>query len=222
MPTKELAVYAPFPFVLWHLDLEDPSFDFALDTLSEYERRKAASFAFERDRVRYQRTHAGLRQLLAEFLKIPASKIDIVEKPQQKPYLLDFPRLSFSISHSETHALVGLSDSAEVGVDIEVVRAIGDRHGMAKSIFTANEQFALANVSPADADRYFLQCWTRKEACVKAIGQGLSIPPHGFEVGIELDYTVVLISTPQADYRVGVQSFNVSPAFSVAVAQVMR
>ena len=222
MPAQELAVNAPFPFLLWHLDLEAPSFDLALDSLSEYERRKAASFAFERDRLRYRRTHAGLRHLLAEILNIPALNVAIVEKPQQKPYLLDFPRLSFSISHSETHALVGLSDSAEVGVDIEVIRAIGDRQGMAKSIFTANEQFALANVSPADADRYFLQGWTRKEACVKAIGQGLSVPPNGFEVGIELDYTVVHISTPQAAYSVGVQSFNVSPAFTVAVAHVVR
>jgi len=222
MPAQKLAVDAQFPILLWHLDLEDASFDSSLDTLSEYERCKAAGFAFERDRIRYRRTHAGLRQLLAEILNIPAAKIAIVEKPQKKPYLLDFPRLSFSISHSEAHALVGFSANAEVGVDIEVIRAIGDRQGMAKSIFTANEQLALTNVSSADADRYFLQGWTRKEACVKAIGQGLSVPPNGFEVGIDLDFTVVPISTPQADYRVAVQSFHVSSAFSVAVAHVMH
>ncbi len=221
MSAQKLAVDAQFPFLLWHLDLEDPAFDLALDALSEYERRKAASFAFERDRLRYRRTHTGLRLLLGDILNVSAAKIAIEEIPLQKPFLLDFPHLSFSISHSGDHALVAISDDTEVGVDIEVIQEIRDKQGMAKTIFTTNEQFALANASLEDADRYFLQGWTRKEACVKAIGQGLSVPPNSFEVGIELDYKTVQISTPQKAYRTGVQSFNVSPTFAVAVAHVM-
>ncbi|MFY8043689.1 MAG: 4'-phosphopantetheinyl transferase family protein [Rhodoferax sp.] len=221
MPAQKLAVDAQFPFLLWHLDLEDPAFDLALDALSEYERRKAASFAFERDRLRYRRTHAGLRLLLGDILNAPAAKIAIEEISLQKPFLLDFPRLSFSISHSGSHALVAISDDTEVGVDIEVIQEIRDKQGMAKTIFTTNEQSALALASPEDADRDFLQAWTRKEACVKAIGQGLSVPPNSFEVGIELDYKTVQIFTPQKLYRTGVQSFNVSPACSIAVAHVM-
>ena len=96
--------------------------------------------------------------------------------------------ISFSLSHSGELAVIAMSSLARLGVDIEQLRVIDDAGAIAQSHFASAEKVALAAVAPAEQNRAFLTCWTRKEAFVKALGRGLSIDLAGFEVNISREH----------------------------------
>ncbi len=120
---------------------------------------------------------AVLRQLLAQELAIDACKVDIVYGPYGKPLLppLAGRRVSFNVSHSDGQALVALA-SHEVGVDIERIRPVDDLVRLAKTAFSLTEQAALFALPGLQRLKGFFNCWTRKEAYIKATGHGLSHP----------------------------------------------
>ncbi|RYF66751.1 MAG: 4'-phosphopantetheinyl transferase superfamily protein, partial [Comamonadaceae bacterium] len=92
----------------------------------------------------------------------------------------------FNLSHSQGVGLIALSAEAEVGVDVELVRPMGDVTALADNYFDGAEQSALAAIGPGPArDLAFFRCWTRKEACLKAAGIGLGLDTRSFHVGVE-------------------------------------
>lgn len=128
-----------------------------------------------------------------------------------KPALAAPARLHFNLSHSRDVGVVAISEDAELGVDIEQIRPMSDAAAMAAAYFTAAEQAALAACSTefgdAARDRAFFICWTRKEACLKALGIGLYLATGGFEVGIFPVQQIVEIATPDGLERLQLQSF---------------
>ncbi len=166
---------------LWAVDLDAPDALQWKALLSHDERRRAAAFVFEKGRLRYTAAHGALRHLLASHTGIAAEAQVFSTGEFGKPALRGRPDIAFSLSHSESTALVAIG-SVALGVDLEVLRPIDNMQALAEAHFTAAEQRWLARSGAASQSRVFLTCWTRKEACLKAIGTGLSLDTRSFDV----------------------------------------
>jgi len=94
-------------------------------------------------------------------------------------------RIRFNSSHSGALALVAVTLDCELGVDIEQFRPMPDLQEIAARFFCAGEEAELMSVAPALREPAFFRCWTRKEAYIKAIGDGLSAPLDGFAVTLK-------------------------------------
>lgn len=167
---------------LWRIDLGVAPAPSDLASLDAQERARAARFVFEDDRRRYQAAHAAMRALLAQATgQGEPSALRFVHNPFGKPSLADAPGCHFSLSHSGDAALLAIDAGAPVGVDVEIDRAMDDIDAMAQAHFTAAERDALKHAAREAQASAFLRTWTRKEACLKAIGTGLSVDPRQLE-----------------------------------------
>lgn len=155
-------------------------------TLDEQEKKRAERFLVPQARDSFVAARGILRELLGTYLGLDAGKVTLSYGPQGKPFLslVHNSRLCFSVSHSHGMALFVFASGHEVGVDIERVEP--NRRGMeiATHFFSEEETAGLAKLPPKLAEEAFFGCWTRKEAYVKARGQGLSIPLGSFTVSL--------------------------------------
>jgi 4'-phosphopantetheinyl transferase len=155
--------------------------------LAPDEQQRASRFVFEADARRYRAAHGLLRRVLAHYLDAPAASLRFELGPAGKPHLAGAHAgsgLHFNLSHSGPHGLLGLARHA-IGVDIEQARPMPDMHALARANFASVEVRALlALPAPLQQDGFFA-CWTRKEAVVKALGGGLSIPLADFDVSVD-------------------------------------
>ncbi|MCJ2081339.1 4'-phosphopantetheinyl transferase family protein [Methylobacterium sp. J-090] len=156
-----------------------------LSLLDGRERDRADRFLRAQDRDRLIACHAALRLILAGLLDADARTLAFARSPSGKPELAgpEAERLRFNLSHSGEHALVAVSTTARIGVDVEVPRPMPDALRIARAHFHPREVAALAACGPA-IEAGFYACWTGKEAFVKAVGAGLSMPLDGFAVAI--------------------------------------
>jgi 4'-phosphopantetheinyl transferase len=169
---------------LWRVDLD--AAPVAAACLSEAELARAQRFAFERDRRRYVAAHVALRQLLAAASGIDPAALAFSAAAFGKPALVGpAAGLHFNLSHSQSQALVAIDARCPVGIDIELVRDLPDAQQLAATCFTPDELEALQRQPATARERAFLVGWTRKEACLKALGLGLSAEPRTLEVGLE-------------------------------------
>lgn len=184
---------APAHCDVWRVDLDQGVTEARRSLLSPAERERQQRFVFARDRHRFAAAHAALRELLAHHTGQPGAALDLTEGPFGKPMLAG-PAPSgpgvphFNLSHSQGLGVVALSDTHEIGVDVEMLRPMSDRVAMARIYFTPIEHEALAYLETLDAvaaEQAFFVCWTRKEACLKALGLGLQLATDSFEVGID-------------------------------------
>lgn len=210
-----LAEATHVPCALWRFDLDQHVPAAAHARLSVEELARASRFVFPRDRSRYIAAHAALRQLLTQHLanasQAAAASMTLVVGRHGKPALAAPSRLHFNLSHSRDVGVVAISEDAELGVDVEQLRPMNDAAAVAAAYFTVAEQAALAacgaDFGDAARDRAFFICWTRKEACLKALGIGLYLATGGFEVGISPMEQIVEIATPDGLERLQLQSF---------------
>jgi 4'-phosphopantetheinyl transferase len=198
----------PAPCELWRIDLDQHVPAAALAKLSADEMARARRFVFERDRHRFIAAHAALRQLLGQRSGESGAALRLVAGRFGKPALAAAAGLHFNLSHSQAIGLVALATQREVGVDIELVRPMPDAHALAAAYFTPAEQAALAACAGTGRDRAFFTCWTRKEACLKALGIGLQLATDGFEVGVDPVDRTVEIATPEGTERLHLHSFE--------------
>ena len=174
---------------LWMVDLNHPKSPDSneLAFLSHKEKERAARFHFERDRSRYISAHVALRKLLSRYLHVDPSLIQFLVGEKGKPYLnpaAHSSNLRFNLSHSADLAVYAFTLGIDVGIDVEAVRPINDFESLARSSFSPGE-YANLNALPLHQklDAFF-NCWTRKEALIKALGEGLSLPLDHFEVSL--------------------------------------
>src|SRR2546427_12354503 len=92
-------------------------------------------------------------------------------------------------------AIWALVRERDIGVDAKKIRTQPDAEKLAKRFFSAREQLFLGKLSGDELQRAFFRCWTRKEAYIKAKGEGLSIPLHAFDVSLEEDQPAALVGT---------------------------
>jgi 4'-phosphopantetheinyl transferase len=155
--------------------------------LSGGERARADRFVFELDRHRFVAARALLRTLLGRILSLPPASLEFTYGSHGKPELtpaLAGSGIRFNLSHSDGRALVAWSHEAAVGADLERVRPVAYGDAVARRFFSDDEQASLRGLEGAAWDEAFFRCWTRKEAYVKAIGDGLHIPLRSFSVPV--------------------------------------
>jgi 4'-phosphopantetheinyl transferase len=171
---------------VWKAPLGGPSGmqRFLEDTLSRDERERADRFHFDCHRDRYVRARGLLRWLLAEYLSVDPTALTFTYSSYGKPSLggVHASQMAFNVSHSEDLALFAFSRRGEIGVDVEAIRSLPDRDSLAQQLFSDREVESLGRLRADLKDDAFFTCWTRKEAYVKALGEGLSRPLDTFEV----------------------------------------
>ena len=145
--------------------------------ISAEEQQRAARFRFEKHRRRYVAARANLRLVLSAELGVAAQDVHFDYGPQGKPLLageLGKIGVSFNLSHSGDLALIGVCRGGEVGVDLEIQRPLADADQLAQRYFSTQELAAYLAAPAAQRTAEFFNCWTRKEALLKARGQGLA------------------------------------------------
>jgi 4'-phosphopantetheinyl transferase len=172
------------------------------------ERARAARFVFARDQHAYTCAHEFLRETLADHTSINASSLEFHYTAEQKPVLAAAQGLHFNLSHSKHHAVVATSHHFEVGVDIEEFHAMSDALSLAQAHFTPAELTELHQFPAGpQRDRAFLQGWTRKEACLKAIGSGLALPARSVHTGLAPVHQHTSAVWGEQHYLLELQSF---------------
>lgn len=170
---------------VWLIRLDDLDAEAHLrDLLADDERDRAERFRFDLHRRRFVIARGTLREILGNYLAIQPSEIRFVYGPKGKPALA-FPEgidLQFNLSHSGELALAAFTVGKPLGVDIEQVRPMDDLESIVRDHFSAMEIEQWQSLPSQARVPAFFDCWTRKEAYVKAIGDGLSAPLNEFDV----------------------------------------
>jgi 4'-phosphopantetheinyl transferase len=170
---------------LWLVDLDAAPPDQAPESvLDASELARASRFKFEIHARRYRTSHIALRQILGQELSIDASAVLFTTGSHGKPRVSNAGAVHFNLSHSSGWALVGVSHRGPIGIDIELLTPINDADLLAHKNFTAAEYATYLQSPPEQRLEAFYRGWTRKEACLKALGSGLSIEPQEFEAGL--------------------------------------
>jgi 4'-phosphopantetheinyl transferase len=189
--------------------------------LSDEEREKASRYRVERPRTDYIFTRGTLRSQLSKYLRIPPHEISFRYTKYGKPFLANDSDLAFNVSHSEGLALLAFTRKRDIGVDVEKLRPQTDALKLAERFFSVREREALRPLSGDELHTAFFRCWTRKEAYIKAKGEGLSLPLHQFDVSIDPDPAEALIATrPDATEatRWTVRNLQTSAGYAGALA----
>jgi 4'-phosphopantetheinyl transferase len=152
--------------------------------LAPDERARATRFYDSRLGARYVVGRGLLRVLAGRYLGVAAEEIEFVYGEHGKPRLAGSGPW-FNLAHSGPEALYAFCSSAEVGVDVELANPDRANRRVAERFFAAGEVASLLRLPEALQPRAFLCCWTRKEAFIKARGDGLSLPLHSFEVTLD-------------------------------------
>lgn len=157
------------------VDTSPHAYEPALRVLDEHERLRAARFRQDADRMRYVLGRASLRQLLSMQLDVPSERLAFGANSFGKPVLLEpHPGLHFNSSHSGEWILHAFDALAPVGVDVEAVRPDFAHVDEFAAAFSPEERFEMARVPSEDRALALARAWVRKEAYVKAIGEGVS------------------------------------------------
>jgi 4'-phosphopantetheinyl transferase len=211
--------------VVIRLDASDETVRGMDAVLSHGERQRARRFVLDRDRRRFVVGRARLRELLAARLGARPESIELSYgargKPALAPGFTSFD-LRFNLSHSGDLAVYAFAYGREVGVDVEAVRVLRDADRIAARFFSPREYQAYLALQPCDQPRGFFNCWTRKEAFIKALGEGISHPLGSFDVSLRSSDPAMILrigSTPGAEREWHMESF--SPAFGFVAAVVV-
>lgn len=158
-----------------------------VEMLAPAERSRASCFRSEIDAARFIQRRTALREILGGYLGIASQDVAFTANEFGKPSVFA-PKtctdLSFNASHSGALALIAVSRSGQIGIDVELLRSGVEGRAIAARFFAANEVASLVALRPHDQVEGFFNAWTRKEAIVKALGRGLSIPLDSFEVSL--------------------------------------
>jgi 4'-phosphopantetheinyl transferase len=199
---------------LWLADLDRPPvpLEGLGATLAPDERERAARFHFDVHRRRFTAGRGLLRRLLGRLLDLPAEALAFRYGVKGKPELA-LPAghpgagLRFNLSHSANGALIAVARERTVGADLEHLRPLDDAEALVERFFHPAERRAFAGVAPAERLACFYAGWTRKEAYVKARGDGLSLPTTEFEVVLAPGQPARLVRFEREPAEVGRWSF---------------
>ncbi|MEG4938681.1 4'-phosphopantetheinyl transferase superfamily protein [Microcoleus sp. F4-D5] len=157
------------------------------ETLSADERTKADRFVFPKGRSQFIVSRGALRAILSRYLNIHAHIFRFDYNPYGKPSLIAAQggnTLRFNLSHSGNIALIAITKNRDIGVDIESINPNFSCLEIAEKFFSPLEHSVLRLLPKHLQSRAFFTCWTRKEAYIKAVGKGLSIPLNQFDVSL--------------------------------------
>jgi 4'-phosphopantetheinyl transferase len=213
---------------VWRASLRVPESRLAqlYDTLSPDEKRRAARYRFPPDQQRFIVARGWLRAILGTYLHVPAGDVRFCYNQHGKPELDTTPEPAqggpqFNLTHSDDVVLCAIASGRRVGVDVEHIRPGFANGTLAESFFTAREVALLRSLPRTEQERAFFTCWTRKEAYLKARGEGLIMPLDAFEVSLLPQVAPALLQTP-ADpaeaTRWSLFELDIGPGYTASLA----
>jgi 4'-phosphopantetheinyl transferase len=189
------------------------------DVLSEDERERADRFHFARDRRRFTVARGVLRRLLGRYLGAPAAGVRFAYGAQGKPRL-DHTELHFNVSHAGVFALYAFTVGRDIGVDIEQIRPMEDMLQIARRFFSASEVRTLESLAAEVQPLAFYNCWTRKEAYIKARGEGLALALDAFDVTLRPGDAARMLRADDSREveRWSLHAIDAAPGYAAALA----
>lgn len=180
---------------IWQVALDQPAGVVAAceSFLSLSEAVRAKRYATLQLRSRFLVGRASLRWILSRYLNEEPQQLLILQGPYGKPFLARHS-LWFNVSHSHDRMLCGVTRRGPIGVDIERIDGARDLRGIARRYFAVGEYRRFEDLRDCDRLRGFYECWTRKEAFIKATGAGLSQELKSFEVAFGPDVSPRFVS----------------------------
>lgn len=171
--------------------------DSSAQLLSSEERERVSRFHGAADRNRFRVTHTAMRMILAQYLNVGPQELsfssDIGVKPELASQFKD-TGIQFNLSHSSELALLAVARGAKVGIDVERINPQFPIDEISERFFSAAEISTLNALPAEEKVEAFFSCWTRKEAYIKAIGKGLSVPLDSFEVAFGSARSAALVA----------------------------
>ena len=191
LPDDEVHVWRAY------LDQDRLTVQTSLAILSPDERERASRFYFQRDREHFVIARGALRIILSRYVNLSPRQIRFAYNRYGKPSLSREASddLRFNISHAHGIAVYAVTRGREVGIDVEWVRKDFASLEIAERFFSPTEVSMLRALPPNLRTAAFFNCWTRKEAYIKARGEGLSQPLDRFTVSLALGAPALLLST---------------------------
>lgn len=193
------------------------------ELLSLDERQRACRFHFSRDRDRFIVARGTLRSILSRYLFVPPSQHQFNYGPYGKPRL-DEPgggtSLHFNISHAHNLALFAFTRHRDLGIDLEYIRESASGPDVAERFFSSQEVASLRGLPTESWTQGFFNCWTRKEAYIKATGNGLSIPLNQFAVSLVPGEPAAMLATAHNDreaVRWSIREISPAPDYVAAI-----
>lgn len=220
----------PSPFLtddevhVWRVHLDRVSRADVEKALADDDQTRAARFRFEIDRQRFLIARGSLRIILSRYLQTAPRSIEFTPGPHGKPEIVASQLgidLRFNLAHSQELALIAISLGRDVGVDLEFMREDFAGDEIADRFFSKNEIEQLKKVAPESRTSAFFNCWTRKEAYVKARGDGLSFPLDQFDVSLAPDSRATLLGNridPTETARWDLVELSPDPEYAAAIA----
>ena len=185
------------------LDLDSNKMFCLEETLRQDERARAERFNSERARSHFVAARGILRNLLGRYLESPPQSVQFYYGSNGKPSISRSTAghpLRFNLSHSHGLVLIGIAQDREVGVDVELIRGEVAGEAIASRYFSEKEFEELRELPAGMKAEGFFRCWTRKEAYIKARGEGLSIPLKSFSVSLKARAQEVLQSPDHTEW----------------------
>ena len=211
---------------IWYAALEflSPHVPRLLPLLSDEEKDRASHFHFEQGRNDFILSRGLLRQLSGSCLGVPSRELGFAYSKYGKPFLstpASAGRLAFNLSHTEGMVILAFTWERKIGVDVEKVRRDFNIEEISERFFSLTERLYLRSLHSEQQYEAFFRCWTRKEAYIKARGEGLSHPLHQFDVSLAPNEAAALLATrpdPAEASRWFLQDLPIGAGYDAAVA----
>jgi len=171
-------------------------------TLSNDERARAERFRFERDKKHFIVARGLLRKILGKYLNENPRLIRFEYNKFGKPSIAGESQtaIRFNLSHSDGLALYAVSRGRQIGVDVERIKPSLIEDEMLSQVFTSKEIAHFQNLNGNERNTFFFDCWTRKEAYLKACGSGLSLPANQIETLFSSQFSAQFANSQQTSF----------------------
>ena len=170
---------------IWEIDINKQNLERAkenINNLSKLEIKKLKGFKYKKDYQIYLITHVVMRELISRYTGIKTNKIEYAYGEKGKPKIKE--GIYFNLSHTDNKGLIGFYRE-DIGVDIEYKKEIEDYNGIGKLVFTEEEMQYINNNKKKDR---FYEIWTKKEAIIKSMGEGLNEDVKNLSIGIKNNF----------------------------------
>lgn len=207
-----------------YLDLAKPRIEELAQILSADELLKAQRFRFDEHRNRFIVRRGILRMLLGSYVNMEPQELQFNYGSRGKPALKETcggDKLRFNLSDSNCVALYAVTRDRDLGIDIEHIRDMQEAEQLVKRFFSEREYAAFTALDRTQQQAAFFACWARKEAYIKAIGEGLYLPLDRFDVSVSPDEPAKLLSingNSQLAEKWLLQDLRPAPGYAAALA----